>query len=142
MGADGKPFEGKPTVKQEKLITAILEGKSLAQAGLEAGYSPDSPAQVASNQLKKPWVREPLTKILDEQGARREAAAKRIAEALDADATGIVQRTGEVVELGPDHPTRLKAADLVLKYHGESPTQKHLVGVMDLNEFFAEKEGV
>lgn len=133
-------FEGKPTVKQEKLITAVLEGKPLDQAGLEAGYSPNHPGQVAANELRKPWVRAPLTKILDEQGARREKAAKAIAEAMDATATGIVQKTGEVVELGPDHGARLKAADLTLKYHGETPTQKTLVGVLDLNEFFAEKE--
>src|SRR5262245_22882956 len=44
------------TVREKLLVEGVAQGKSITEAGLNAGYSPNSAAQTASDTLKKPEI--------------------------------------------------------------------------------------
>ena len=71
--------------------------------------------------INSPQIRGYLTSELDKAGATVEAAAVVIAEAQRANGAQVVSYLGEasVVDTGPDHSIRLRAAELNLKARGE-----------------------
>lgn len=96
------------TAKQRGLIRALSEGKTVAEAAQEAGYSGSrETARVEAHRaLQSPHVSEALEKALDRAGATLDASARVIAEAHKADDP----KTGKA-----DHQTRLKASELNYK---------------------------
>lgn len=107
------------TAKQRGLIKGIAAGKTNRQAALDAGYgggvNPESASAQASQALNKPNVMSALEAALDRAGATLEKSAEVIAKAHAAEKT-VVTKLGDVVEIGPDHATRLRAAELNGKF--------------------------
>lgn len=107
------------TVKQRGLVKGVVEGKTLAQAAKDAGYSGSSETLrvEAHRTLQKPHVREAIEKALDVAGLTVEAQAQVVAEAAKANKTAL-SKFGQRVDLGPDHHTRLEAAKVAGRWRG------------------------
>ena len=103
----------KLTPRQLKLIRGVVAGKTIKVAALDAGYGgSDESARVrASIDLHKDSVSLALHRALDRAGATLDKTAKVVADAMDA-GRNAVDKFGEIVDLGPDHKTRLAAAEL------------------------------
>lgn len=118
----------KLTVKQRNLVKGVVEGKTMAQAAKDAGYSGSKEtARVEGYRtLQKPHVSEALEKALNESGASLEKSAQIIADAHNA------KRGKE-----KDHAMRLKAAELNLKarrFFNSSETQNNVQ--VNLHNYF------
>lgn len=107
----------KLTKQEAELVRGIAEGKSVKDAAIESGISNGGPetARVAAYEiLRRPHIAAALDAALDKAGATVEASAQVIADAHEADKTG-VDKFGKAVELGPDHAIRLKASEINLR---------------------------
>lgn len=102
------------TIKQRHLIKGLAKGKTMTRAAVEAGYgrTPEAARVSAAKMLRKPTVSAALEAALDKAGATLEKSAQVIAEAHAAQDLKAAQVVGKKV---PDHPTRLKAAELNFK---------------------------
>lgn len=91
----------KLTVKEAKLVKARAEGKSITEAGLEAGYgnTPEAARVSAHRVLQKATVQQALEKAMEKLNLTPERALKPIDEALDHE----------------DLDMRLKGSDRALK---------------------------
>lgn len=75
----------KLTVKEAKLVKGIAEGKTKVQSAKDAGYSPRSAAEIASETLKKPNVQEALQEELAKQGITIDKIMRPVTNALNSD---------------------------------------------------------
>ena len=115
------------TVKQKKLVKGIAEGKTKRQAAIDAGYSPDNPEAAsvsASQQLKKPNVREAFLEAMDKAGITNDTVSQVLKDGLVANrvisAIPGTEANGGTVDFVdvPDHPTRLKAVKIAVDILG------------------------
>lgn len=97
------------TPKEAKLVNGIAEGKSTLDAAIAAGYKgkKETLRVNAYKMLKNPRIRKALDEALDEAGATIDKSAKVIAEAHKANDNEFINK--------PDHPVRLKAAEMNLR---------------------------
>lgn len=106
------------TVREQKLIKAKVEGKSLKDAYLVAGYAPSTDNAMAVNAnkvLKKPNVQEALQAAFEEHGISVSKVIKPIADGLQAEKVHIVGNGDQAMaEVVPDHSIRLKASSMAL----------------------------
>lgn len=106
------------TVKEVKLIKALVSGKSIGQAGMIATGStnPQSGATQAGRMLKSVDVQEALAVAFEKHGITLDAAIEPIGKALKATKVQITgqgdQAFAEVVE---DIDLQLKGSDRALK---------------------------
>lgn len=125
------------TIKQRKLAKGLAKGLTGKDAAIQAGYREKSAKCIASDYLNDPKHFEfqgYLWKLLDRQGLTDRKLLSPVREALKANrvisARVIIKsddpsvkleeatsRTDDFIEV-PDHPTRLKAAELGLKLRG------------------------
>lgn len=105
----------KLTVKEQKLVKGIAEGKPKRVAAQEAGYgsTPESAAAIASKTLKKVNVQEALQEALERHGITLDRALAPIDKGLSA--TKQNEYTGEITE---DIKTQMAASDRALKLMG------------------------
>jgi len=115
------------------MAKAVLAGKTETQAALEAGYSPAS-AQNVGAILENPLVKQTYCQILDAAGATDEACAKVIVDAMKAVRT-VSCISGKDANAGTvdfvdvdDHPTRLKAVDMIHKVRARYVEKKVITG--------------
>lgn len=103
------------TVKEQRLIKGIVEGKPKYKAAEAAGYSPKSAAVIATETLKKPNVQEALQAAFEEHGITVSKVIKPIADGLQAEKVHIVGNgDAAMAEVVPDHSIRLKASSMAL----------------------------
>lgn len=107
------------SVRQKRLIHGIVvEGKSITQAGLDAGYgrgvNRSSAAAAASVELKKPLVATALEAALRRQGLTVDDSVKAVKDAHGASKTEVSGHpaTGLKERQVPDHKVRLAAAEM------------------------------
>lgn len=125
------------TVKQQKLVSGIVSGKSQTQALIDAGYNVSSRANaraLASKEMKSPVVKEALTVLLQENDLELSRLLELIGQGLSATRTISIpllptltkakEKTesrgttkSRIVEV-PDWPTRLKFIETALALHG------------------------
>ena len=87
--------DGVPTARLEKFTSGVLEGKTMRQAALDAGYS-ESMARKPGQHLV-PNMRKFFRQAL-EHHAPIGKLTKRLAEGLDAEETKFFQHEGRVVD--------------------------------------------
>ena len=109
-----------PTKKQRMLIKGINEGKSVAVAGKEAGYTMTRAAYQA---LKSPTVQKWVKRSFKKLGLDDLTITKPLREALEA--TCFDKYGNEL----PDWPVRLKAHELQVRLLGVLPAEKHQIEV-------------
>lgn len=108
----------KLTVKEQKLVKGIAEGKKKRTAGIEAGYTgkPETISVNVSKVLKKPNVQEALEQAFIKHGITIDQAIAPIGKALTATKVQIhgngEEAFAEVVE---DIDLQLKGSDRALK---------------------------
>lgn len=110
------------SVKETKYVESRLAGKSQEEAGLEAGAKTIVGARaLATRMSKKVEVIEAIKGLqeisLADAGITRTKVLEVIADALDATKIIVHGKTEEDswVDVVPDHPIRLKAAEMSLK---------------------------
>jgi len=110
------------TVREQKLVNGVLEGKTQAQAARDAGYPPASARQTASQVLQRPDIRNLIHARLDEAGLTLERAIAILDRNLNARAAGLT-KDGDVVDMGWDGTTQTKALDQYWKLRDAYPNK-------------------
>lgn len=132
--ADKHLFGRAPSDQEFIAAELVVEGKlTMEEIARRAGL----PMEKVRAVMSKPQIRGFLAKHLDDAGATLEASAKVIAEAQHAEKMVVSNYKGEVqvVNAGPDHSTRLTAAELNLKARGElRETAANVNLFMDLSD--------
>ncbi|MDA2937169.1 terminase small subunit [Acidobacteria bacterium AH-259-A15] len=105
----------KPTRKQEHFIQAYAETGNATQAALEAYDTQDSDVAkvIGYENLTKPHIRQEVDKLMKKVQLKTEDALRAVKDGLGANNKD-----------GPNHPVRLKAADMTLKLHDAYPRGK------------------
>jgi phage terminase small subunit len=127
---DGRKISRKLKPKHRKLIANYTDPTretfgNGTKSAIAAGYSKTSARSTASEILTKPNVRREIERVLDEAGATREKVAQVLHKALEAKITRVFcPKDGELVYSEPleDHPTQVRAAEVVGKLRGDFPT--------------------
>lgn len=113
-----RPFKKSLSVRQRKLIRGLVDGKTITQAGLDAGYgrgvNRTSAASCASSELKKPLIAAALEAALRRQGMTVDDSVKAVKDAHGAEKTEVSGHpaTGLTERKVPDHKVRLAAAEM------------------------------
>jgi len=110
----------KLTIRQRKLLKGINEGKSIPQAGKEAGYKSRRASYLA---LKSPTVSKWVSRSYRRMGLSDDKITKPLRDALEAIC---FDKFGNQL---PDHAIRLKAQELSIKLMGAYPADKHQIEV-------------
>lgn len=105
----------KLTLKESKLVKAVINGANQTEAGLAAdsNRTPESARVWANQALQKTTVQEALQIEMAKQGITLEAIVKPIADGLKADKQN--EYTGEIK---PDHAIRLKSSNMAAQFLG------------------------
>jgi phage terminase small subunit len=125
-----KPKKLELTQKQRSFVKGLAQGKTKKKAAEDAGYSPKSAQSQASENLRKPNVREVFLRAMDKAGITDEKLATVMSEGLEAkraisavvgnDATG---KTMDFIDV-PDHNARHRFFDSAAKIKGlEAPKE-------------------
>lgn len=130
MKPDARKISRKLKLKQRRFVAEFTnpEGEgfgNLTKAAELAGYEPTSARNQGHRLMKNDDVKTEVELVLEQGGATREKAARVVSEAMDADVTRVFcPGEGELVYADPmpDHPTRLKAAEMSHKLRGDFPT--------------------
>lgn len=116
--------------RRKKILTAIVEGKTQKEAGIEAGLSPKSAESQVCEILKKPEVQKDFRRLL-EKVVSDEVQAEKYREILNATkviSANVIAPNGEgmadahsmtkdFIEV-PDYATQLRANDSISKLKG------------------------
>jgi hypothetical protein len=123
-----KRQNGQTPIRDAKIVKALLQGKTYAEAATEAGYNPAYAArkgrEIASR--AEPTLREALAKA----GLDAEGIAETLKQSAKANKVLYVH-PNHVRKAVPDHSARMKAMEAVLDIRGErkAPIQEHQVNV-------------
>lgn len=72
----------KLTKKQERFVEEYLIDLNATQAAIRAGYSPDSAAEIAYENMKKPHIRARVDELMAERSRRTGVNAERVVREL------------------------------------------------------------
>lgn len=111
------------SVKEQKLVKGVVEGKTITQSAKDAGYSEKTAYSIGSEVLKKPEVQSRLQQALDKAGVTNGKIAKVINGGLD----------------NPDDNIKHKFTDTAIKVKGGYSPEKHKVEVTDYSELEEEE---
>lgn len=119
------------TQKQRRFCDEYLIDCNATQAAIRAGYSKKSAKQIGEQNLTKLDLRNYIDEKLEEISSQKTADAKEVVEYLTSVMRGeakaevvVVEGTGEgcsearKIIKNPDEKEKLKAAELLGKYHG------------------------
>ncbi len=126
---DGRRISRKLKPRQRRFVAELTNPESEAfgnqtKAAELAGYSELSPGQAGHQLVKNTNVRREIERVLDEAGATREKVAQVLHNGLQAKITRVFCNDGELTYSKPleDHPTQVRAAEVVGKMRGDFPT--------------------
>ncbi len=100
------------------------------RSAIAAGYSEKSAAEIASENLTKPKIQCEIERViesaLDEAGATRKKVAEVLHNGLEAKTTRVFCQDGKLIYSEPleDHPTQVRAAEVVGRMRGDFPANK------------------
>ena len=106
----------KPTPKQQRFSAEYVDnGGNGVQAALKTYNTDDynTANQIAIENLQKPIISREIDRLMKKADLKPEHALRAIKDGLGANNKG-----------GPNHPVRLKAADMTLKLHDAYPRGK------------------
>lgn len=98
-------------------------------AAISAGYSPDSAEAIGANLLRDERVQKSILAAFERAGITEAKISEVLFEALGAETVWRhVSKKGMIVERrDPDHYTRLKAIDPIMRARGDFPKEEPLV---------------
>lgn len=97
------------TVKQQKYLAGVIEGKSKMQSALDAGYS-ESTASTAGQNIESPLFMSTMEKAFDAEGITIKYLVDQLMEGFKAEKV-----IASWADLSPDYETRLKYLMLSFK---------------------------
>jgi len=118
MTSQREPLKNpKLTVKEVRLLKALVEGKTMGEAGMIATGSttPQSGATQAGRMLKNVDLQQELAKAFERHSITIDAATRPIADGLQA--TRSIGFGEDSIEVA-DHATRLKASGMAFNLMG------------------------
>lgn len=130
------------TPKQERFVCEYLKDLNATQAAIRAGYSENSAGQIGAENLRKPAIKEAIDAKLEEMNSSAIADATETLEYLTSVMRGeqedeVLRLAGDGVQSKTDLKVaardRMKAAELLGKYHGLFNEKVSLSGDMDLS---------
>ncbi len=142
---DGRKISRKLKPRQRKFIANYTDPtketfSNGTKSAIAAGYSKTSARSTASEILTKPNVRREIERVLDEAGATREKVAQVLHNGLEAKTTRVFCQDGQVIYSEPmeDHPTQVRAAEVVEKLRGDFPTthEQERVALLQIQQTF------
>ena len=127
---DARKISRKLKLRQRRSVAEFMNPESegfgnQTKAAELAGYSELAPGQAGHQLVKNTEVRREIERVLDEAGATRKEVAQVLYKALHAKTTRVFcPNDGELVYSEPleDHPTQVRAAEVVGKLRGDFPT--------------------
>ncbi len=129
---DGRRISKKLKPRQRKFIAHYTDPTNKKTFGngtrsaIAAGYTDKAPAEAAHQLLKNTQVEREIDRALDEVGATRKKVAQVLHNGLEAKTTRVFSQDGKVIYSDPleDHPTQVRAAEVVGKMRGDFPTNR------------------
>ena len=107
--------------RERRFVKGVVEGKSLTQAAMDAGYAKSTAEKKSYAILQRPLVRSKLTNALERVGVTLEGIVQPIVDGLNA-TKSYVTKDGLMVESQvPDHKIRLDAARIAVALLGGIP---------------------
>lgn len=106
------------TIKQRRYMLAKLGGATNEEAGIQAGYRGEVATRSQREVLGSASARAYWRAVLAHAGLDDATIARRLSDAALAMRTEL-SRSGDVVEMGPDHRSRLQAVELAMKISGQ-----------------------
>lgn len=115
------------TIKQRKFVDEYILSGNLTDSAIKAGYSPKTAHVIASENLKKPKVKEYMDERMRELADKKIAKQEEVLSYLTSVMRGeekesklmfVSDGRQEVVETPIDHRERIKAAELLGKRYG------------------------
>ena len=127
---DARKISRKLNLRQRRFVAEFMNPESegfgkQAKAAKLAGYSELAPSQSGNQVLKSIEVRREIERVLDESGATRKKMAEVLRKCLEAKTIRVFcPKDGVLVYSEPmeDHPTQVRAAEVVGKLRGDFPT--------------------
>ena len=108
------------TARERKLVEGAVEGKSIAQAGRDAGI-PDR--RKAHATLTRPDVRRHYIALMERAGLTDDYLLEKAREVLNNTRMGLT-RDGDVVPMGTDPHAQVKGLELLFKLKDAFPNLK------------------
>ena len=128
---DGRKISKRLNPRQRRFVVEFMNPESeafgnLTKAAELAGYSELAPGQSGHQVLKSIEVQREIDRALDEVGATRKKVAQALHSGLEAKTTRVFCQDGQVIYSDPleDHPTQVRAAEVVGKLRGDFPTNR------------------
>lgn len=113
------------TIRDRRLLSGVLSGKTVTAAGREVGFPSNA---AASQRWQAPALRAAFVRCLAEIGLDEPGLAAKAKELLESMSHSMT-KDGMVVELGPDNNARAKVFDSVLKAVGAYPDPRQDINV-------------
>ena len=106
--------------RRMKIVSAAIQGQSITQAAIDAGYSPKTADKQASAILANDRVKESFARILEESGLTENFLAAKVSELVNAKTTIYAQREGVFTDERtlPALETQRKTLELVCRIRG------------------------
>lgn len=109
-------------MREERFVQGLLEGRTQKDAAIYAGYSPASAEKRASEKMGSVSFRDKLREYALAQGIGVEYALGKLHNLMEARAVALGGKDkDQVIEMGQDGTTQVKATDLYLKMMGAYP---------------------
>ena len=127
---DARKISRKLKLRQRRFVAEFMNPESegfgnQTKAAELAGYSELAPGQAGHQLVKNTEVRREIERVLDESGATRKKMAEVLRKCLEAKTIRVFcPKDGKLVYSKPleDHPTQVRAAEVVGKLRGDFPT--------------------
>ena len=119
------PETGQPELlpREAALVAGVVQGKSQSAAAREAGYAPATASKRGSDVLSRPEVRERFRSLMREAGLDDESLVGELRRLMHVERKGITP-AGDVVSLGDDGNTQIKALDMAMRISDAYPNPK------------------
>jgi phage terminase small subunit len=111
------------TVRERALVAGVAAGKSQTAAAREAGVPAKSAPKTGSEMLSRPQVRERFRELLADAGLDDASLVGELRRLLNTKRYGTTMQ-GQVVELGDDGATQVKALDMAMRIADAYPNPK------------------
>ena len=121
---------GKPlSMREERFIQGLIEGKKQGQAALDAGYAPESAANRASEKLSSLTFREKLLARAHARGIGVDFALDHVIALMDHETLLLGGKDKDISHWIGDGATRAKGTEMLLKTLGAFPDPRLAVDV-------------
>ncbi|MEI6315385.1 MAG: hypothetical protein WCO89_10985 [Syntrophus sp. (in: bacteria)] len=123
--------------RRKMIIQAVIEGESLKDAAISAGYSPKTAGAQATAVMKHPEAQQAFARVMEEAGISDQILAQKIRDLLDAQETKYFQKDGIVTDQREVAAleTQRKTAELAAKLKGHLKDRSEVdvnIGLMAL----------